>query len=106
MTEAFAVVDEMMAWIDRNRESLIARGLTVAVDPPRAGRSKTAVSLSVDARHLISQLIVWDTGEAQLMLANALSGEDSDEYRRIDSRVDLDEALAELLAWTSPGATA
>lgn len=109
MTEAFAVVDEMMAWLDRNRESLIARGLTVAVDPPRAGRSKTAVSLSVDARHLshlISQLIVWDSGEAQLMLANALSGEDSDEHRQIDSRADLDEALADLLAWTSPGATA
>jgi hypothetical protein len=104
MTEAFAVVDEMMAWISRNRESLVARGLTVAVDPPHTGRSKTAVSLSIDARHLISQLIVWDTGEAQLMLANALSDEDRDEHRQIDSRADLDQALADLLAWTSSGA--
>jgi hypothetical protein len=38
MTEAFAVVDEMMAWISRSRESLVARGLTVAVGPPHAGR--------------------------------------------------------------------
>jgi hypothetical protein len=103
VTETFALVDEMMAWIGRNRDSLIARGLAVAVDPPRAGRSKKGVSLSIDAQHLISQLIVWDTGEAQLMLADALSGVDSDEHRQIDSRADLDEALADLLAWTAPG---
>jgi hypothetical protein len=95
-------VDEMMAWIERNQESLVARGLSVAVDPPRADRSKTAVSLSVDASHLISQLIVWDTGEAQLMRADALSGADRDEHRQIDSRADLDRALSDLLAWTSP----
>ena len=80
----------------------MARGLSVAVDPPSAGRSKTAVSLSVDASHLFSQLIVWNTGEAQLMRADALSGADSDEHRQIDSRADLDRVLSDLLAWTSP----
>ncbi len=104
MTETFAAVDEMLAWIDRNRDGLVARGLTVAVEPPRSERAKTAVSLSVDAGHLISQLIVWDTGEAQLMRADALADVDSDEHRQLDSRADLDAALADLLAWTAPSA--
>lgn len=80
----------------------MARGLSVAVDPPRADRSKTAVSLSIDTRRLVSQLIVWNTGEAELMRADVLSGADSDELRQIESRADLDRALSDLLAWTSP----
>lgn len=103
MTEEFAVLDSMTTWIDENRVSLEARGLSVAVDSPRADRSKQAVSLSVDSGHLLSQLIVWDTGEAQLMRADALSGEDTDEHRQINSRAELDRTLDELLAWTSTG---
>lgn len=101
MTEGFAVIESMMTWIGENRASLEARGLSVAVDPPRGGRSKQSVSLSVDSGHLFSQLIVWDTGEAQLMRASALSGEDTDEHRQIDSRAELDRSLDDLLAWTS-----
>ena len=103
MTEEFAVLESMMTWIDENRVSLEARGLSVAVDPPHADRSKQAVSLSVDSGHLFSQLIVWDTGEAQLMRADALSGEDTDEHRQIDSRAELDRTLDDLLEWTSTG---
>jgi hypothetical protein len=44
-----AVLESMVAWIGENRVSLEARGLFVAVAPPRADRSKQAVSLSVDS---------------------------------------------------------
>jgi hypothetical protein len=103
MTGEFEVLRSMMAWIARNQGSLMARGLLVVVAPPRAGRPKQAVSLSVDSGHLISQLVVWDTGEAQLLRANALSGEDTDECRQVGSQAELDRALADLLAWTSAG---
>jgi hypothetical protein len=101
MTEEFKVLESMMTWISKNRGLLAARGLSVAVDAPPADRSKQAVSLSVDSGHLFSQLIVWDTGEAQLMRADALSGVDTDEHRQISTRADLDRTLNDLLAWTA-----
>ncbi|MFD2483694.1 hypothetical protein [Amycolatopsis albidoflavus] len=92
-------MEEAVAWTSARREVLENRGMTVAVDvrPPRR-----AVSISIDHRHLLSQLIVWESGEAQLMRANILDDTNSDEHREISSRADLTRLVDEFAAWTSP----
>ncbi|MGV9296650.1 MULTISPECIES: hypothetical protein [Amycolatopsis] len=100
MTDSFPIVEEVVAWISGRREVLESRGMTVAVDlrPPR-----WAVSVSIDHQHLFSQLIVWESGDAQLMRANILDDANTDEHRQINSRADLAHVLDEFAAWTSAG---
>ncbi|MFJ9034801.1 hypothetical protein ACIRQP_41575 [Streptomyces sp. NPDC102274] len=101
MKDHFAVLEATMEWITRQRESLISHGLTLDVDPPDQGRSKTGISLAVDSSDRLSQFIVWDTGEAQLQLADVPSGEIHVEHREITSDRDLEDVLKTLLSWVS-----
>lgn len=61
----------------------------------------TSISISIDYRSRLSQLIIWDTGEAQLMRADVLQDIDRDDHREIHSRDDLQRTLGEFAAWTS-----
>lgn len=100
MTDAFAVVDEAAAWISDRRAALESQGRTVNVSSG-GDRSKTSISISIDYKHRISQLIIWDSGESQLMRADVLQDIDRDEYREIHTPEELLRTLGDFAAWTS-----
>lgn len=102
MTDAFAILDEVAAWISDHRKILESRGRVINVES-NGDRLKKSLAISIDYGNLLSQLIVWDNGDAQLMRADTLQDIDRDEYRRISSRADLVRVLDDLVAWTSGG---
>ena len=103
--ERFAVLDELAGWIEAHRESMTARGLVLASGAsPLDGRDKRSVWLDVESAEHLGRLIVWDSGEAELELADVPSGGISAQHRSIKTRADLDQALALLVAWVGPGA--
>ena len=100
MTGRFTVLDEFTGWIEAHRDSMAARGLLLAPGiSPRDGRDKQSVWLDMEGPEHLGRLIVWDTGEAELELADVPTGEVSAQQRRIDTRDELVHALALLVAW-------
>ena len=61
----------------------------------------------MESAEQLGQLIDWDTGEAELEFADVPTdvptGGISAQHRRIETRADLDQALALLVAWVDPG---
>lgn len=105
MIERFAVLDVLSGWIEAHQESMTARGLVLAPGAsPLDGRDKRSVWLDVESAEHLGRLIVWDTGEAELELADVPTGGVNAQHRRIETRADLDQALALLIAWVDPGA--
>jgi hypothetical protein len=103
--ERFAVLDELSGWIEAHRESMTARGLVLAPGAsPLDGRDKRSVWLDVESEEHLGRLIVWDTGEAELELADVPTGGINAQHRHIETRADLDQTLALLVAWVDPGA--
>ena len=99
MIERFVVQDELNGRIEAHRESMTVRGLVLAPGTsPLDGRDKRSVWLDVESAEHLGQLIDWDTGEAELEFADVPTGGISAQHRRIETRADLDQALALLVA--------
>jgi hypothetical protein len=47
----------------------------------------------------IGQLVIWDTGEAELSMADAASATVTEEHREITSGIGLRDATETLVAW-------
>lgn len=103
MTERFAALDEFTGWMEAHRDSMTAQGLllTPGASPPD-GRDKRSVWLDVEGPEHLGRLIVWDSGEAELELADVPTGAVTAQHLRIETRADLDQALALLVAWIGP----
>ena len=105
VTERFAVLDEFAGWIEAHRDSMTARELSLALGTsPLDGRDKRGVWLDVEGAEHVGRLIVWDTGEAELELADVTTDGVSAQHRHIETRADLERALTLLVAWVDPGA--
>jgi hypothetical protein len=103
VTECFAVLDELAGWIEAHRDSLAERGLLVASGTsPRDGRCKHSAWLDLEGAQRLGRLIAWDTGEAELELADVPTGEVDTQHRQVDTRADLDQALMHLIDWVDP----
>jgi hypothetical protein len=79
--------------------------VTWSIEPSRApDRDKDSIALGLDAGPRLNQLIVWDTGETELDLADLDAGTQTPQHRIIATPNDLDELLSQQLArqTTSP----
>ena len=105
MTERFAALDEFTRWIDTHYESLTARGFLLASDTsPQDGRPKRSMWLDLEHEHRLGRLILWDTGEAELDLADVSTGDVKTRHRQVDTRADLEEALTSFVDWIAAAA--
>ena len=102
MTEHFAVLDEFAQWIETHRASLTERGLLLASgNSPEDGRPKRSMWLDVEGAQRLGRLLLWDSGEAELELADASTGEVNAQHHQIDTRADLERAVTSLLDWAA-----
>ena len=100
MTEGFAVLDELAQWIETNRASLTERGLQLASGTsPEDGRTKRSMWLDMEGAQRLGRLQLWDTGEAELELADVSTGDVKAQHLQVDTRADLERALTSLLDW-------
>lgn len=102
MNDQNALLGELKAWFDDRQAGLATHGLTVRLGgSPMAGRDKSSLCLDIDSTVRLSQLILWSSGEAELQMAEVVSGEVVSQHRQITSRIELDDALETLLVWVS-----
>jgi hypothetical protein len=99
MVDKRDVLTSLRAWFDGRRVALADCGLKVdfAESPP--DRAKRSASVTIASSSRIGQLVVWDTGEAELTLGDVGSQEVVEEHREITSRIGLEDATQMLLAW-------
>lgn len=96
--EDFVVIDSLEAWTQEHLQQLTDGGLsaTFTRGPVRA---KTGAWLDLDSHTRVGRLILWTTGEAMLSVLEISSGQPIvEEHRRIETRVELDDALGSLIA--------
>jgi hypothetical protein len=102
VTEHFAVLDELSQWVETHRASLTERGLLVAMDTsPEDERPKRSRWLDVEGPQRLGRLILWDTGEAELELAEVATGAVNAQHHQVDSTEDLVRALTILVDWVA-----
>ncbi|QKW07834.1 hypothetical protein HUT18_17015 [Streptomyces sp. NA04227] len=92
-------------WFTENRERLLAHGITGDIRRSPNGRDKSSSWLTLEAGDRIAMLIVWSTGEAELELGDATTGEVRPEHRDLRSIEELLEAVAVVRDWTLPAGT-
>lgn len=102
MTERYAVLDEFAQWIETHRASLTERGLLLTSgSSPEDGRTKRSMWLDMEGAQHLGRLVLWDTGEAELELADVSTGDVKARHHQVDTRADLERAVTSLLEWAA-----
>jgi len=96
-------LDELCAWYDRLRAELDDSRFEVTWQAPIPSRPKQSACLSLDGPDRMGALIVWDSGEAHLQLADVASGEVSDEVLELVDPGQLAQAVHRLRASVTAG---
>jgi hypothetical protein len=93
------VLTNLRAWFDGRSTRFADRGLQAEFTESPTGRAKPSASVMIASSARIGQLVVWDTGEAELTLGDVGSREVVEEHREITSEADLQDATQTLLGW-------
>ncbi|GAA1717097.1 hypothetical protein GCM10009765_77030 [Fodinicola feengrottensis] len=88
-------------WIDAHSEAVRQSGLLVEINPSPKDRPKQSIQWVLEGPDRIGEIILWETGEAELSFASIKSGEIRPEHRSIKSASELEMALVAVLNWTT-----
>lgn len=94
-----AILPRLKQWHVDHRDELTAAGLTTRLRESPPEWPKASISLEIDGGRRLSQLIVWDSGEAELDLADLDTGVHVPQHRIIATPNDLDDLLSQQLTW-------
>jgi hypothetical protein len=86
-------------WHTRHHQQVTTAGTTVTIEHSPPGRSKASIALSFDADPRLAQLIIWDTGEAELDLIDLNTGTHTPQHHDITTTAEVDHLITEILAW-------
>lgn len=93
------ILRRLQAWYDDSLPELQAEGYVVEFSEPALKRPKLSASVTVSSSNRIGKLTVWATGEAELDLGDAESGEVIAEHLEITGDLGLADATRTLAAW-------
>jgi hypothetical protein len=98
MNKARTILYELERWFEEHREHLASRGLSVSLSrSPDDGRNKSSLCLDIDSDVRLGQLLLWDSGEVELQIADVTSGEVVQEHFEVNSRAELEALLQGIL---------
>jgi hypothetical protein len=92
-------ISDLRVWFEARRDTLATLGFTADFKDSPSDRAKRSAALTVTSPRRIGQLVVWDTGEAELSLADIRSRDIVEEHREITSQAGIQDAAETLLAW-------
>jgi hypothetical protein len=93
------VISDLKAWFEDRKTTLIDLGLRADFNDSPSGRAKRSAVLTVASAQRIAQLVVWETGEAELSLGDVGSKDVVEEHREITSKIGIRDATETLMAW-------
>ncbi|WP_327141156.1 immunity protein TriTu family protein [Nocardia sp. NBC_01327] len=100
MNEYDSILGDAQSWLINHSRSLADRGIKLTVSKsPYDGRTKESAWFDLEDETKMGRIILWDTGECELELADIPSGEVTAQHRSIASETDLNEALNALVSW-------
>lgn len=99
MNSDINVLRDLRAWFDEHKAALTSSGYNAEFSESPPGRAKNSVSLIMSSSRHISQLVVWDTGEAELSMIDIDSAVITEEHRNITSSIGLRDATETLIRW-------
>lgn len=92
-------LDELRLWFIARKASFAQAGYKADLVESPADRGKRSVSVTIASDRKIGQLVLWNSGEAELGMADVASGEIAEERREITSDIGLRDATMTLMAW-------
>jgi hypothetical protein len=103
--ERIDVLGSLRDWFDGTVSAVAQPGFKATFDCSPDDRDRRSAWVTAESPARLGQLIVWDTGEAMLSLAEVSTGEVTEEHRQIASADEFREAARILLDWlvSSPG---
>jgi hypothetical protein len=104
MTPGRNVLSDLRAWLDAHKTSLVGDGYHVEFSESPSDRAKQSVSVVITSARRIGQLVIWDTGEAELSMGDIASAAVVEEHREITSAIGLQDATDTLVAWLNESA--
>lgn len=86
-------------WVSRHEAEIVGHGTTLELDSSSAGYPKQMVALTLENDERIGQLVLWETGEAELSVIDVESEQDLlVESRDVQSLFGLQEGLDALVS--------
>jgi hypothetical protein len=86
-------------WYAHHHQQITAAGMTVTIEHSPPGRNKASIALSFDAGPRLAQLIIWDTGEAELDLIDLAAETHAPQHHDITTTAEVDHLIMEILGW-------
>lgn len=99
------MLSDLRKWFDDRRAGLADLGFHAEFAESPPDRIKRSASVIVASSSRVSQLVVWDSGEAELTLGDVGDDEVVAEHREITSHIGLRDATQKLLGWLEAGAS-
>ena len=99
MRDKRQVLGELRTWFDSHQAALVRSGYNAEFTESPPDRDKRSASVTITSSRRVGQLVVWDTGEAELSLGDAGSAAISEEHREITSGIGLRDATEALVSW-------
>lgn len=103
MSDEKGVLRDLSSWLEAHESGLTARGYQVEYTESPEDRPKKSASLMISTEQRVGQLILWETGEAELGLGDISTPEISQQHREITSHSNLVDATQELIDWLGGG---
>lgn len=85
-----------------NEMTASAAGLELRLSRGPLERSKRSYVLRAESTERLGEMILWESGEVALSMADVASGEVEQQHWNISGRVGLEHAIKTLLAWVAP----
>jgi hypothetical protein len=99
MRDGAQVLSEFRAWFDNHRTALAHSGYHAEFIESPSDRDKQSASVTIVSSRRVGQLVIWDTGEAELSMGDVGSAAIMEEHREITSGIGLRDATETLVAW-------
>jgi hypothetical protein len=99
MTAQGNVLNDFRAWFAAHEASLAADGYHMEFKEAPSDRAKLSASVIITSARRIGQLVIWETGEAELSMGDVASDAVMQEHREITSEIGLRDATETLVAW-------
>ena len=99
MTTRGEVLDGLRTWFATHEASLTADGFHMEFSEGPSDRAKLSASVIITSAQRIGQLVIWETGEAELSMGDIASTAVLQEHREITSEIGLHDATETLVEW-------
>lgn len=97
------ILDMLVAVCRTEERRLASRGLTLAITLPSDNGPRRAAKLDAESERGLAQLMLWETGELDLVIGDGHSGGVLlDEHREVFSEVGIRDALSTIESYLVP----